>query len=364
MRDGDSEAWLRLMLVPGLGPAYALRLLSALGSPSQVLHASASTLAQFIPTKLAQTLKQGPDDAQLQLSLQWLTAAENRLLTLADADYPPRLLEIADPPPLLYIKGEAGLLTRPSLGVVGSRNATPQGIQNAEAFARELSQRGWCIASGLALGIDTAAHRGGLAGPGSTIAVVGTGLDIVYPARNHALAHEIAKAGVIISEFPLRTQAKPGHFPRRNRIISGLARGVLVVEAALQSGSLITAREAAEQGREVFAIPGSIHSPLAKGCHQLIKQGAKLVETAADILEELGEPACTPGPVFSGAMESPPEDPQSAALLAALGHDPLDIDTLTQRAGLTPEQSYAMLLTLELEGQVARLPGGRYQRLA
>ncbi|PHV11133.1 DNA-processing protein DprA [Chitinimonas sp. BJB300] len=363
MRDQDSEAWLRLMLVHGMGPAYAVRLLSAFGTPAQALDASLAALGKYIPTKLAKALKQGPVPALLESSLQWLGIPENRLLTLSDPEYPPRLLQIADPPPLLYLKGNTALLSRSSVAVVGSRNATPQGVQNAEAFSRELSLRGWCIASGLALGIDAAAHRGGLMGPGSTIAVVGTGLDIVYPARNHALAHEIARTGVIISEFPLGTPAKPGHFPRRNRIISGLARGVLVVEAALQSGSLITAREAAEQGREVFAIPGSIHSPVAKGCHLLIKQGAKLVETAADILDELDSESYPILPLSLCTNEEGSTDPKAAALLEVLGYDPVDIDTLTHRAGLTPEQSYAILLTLELDGKVAKLPGGRYQRL-
>ncbi|WP_308419561.1 DNA-processing protein DprA [Chitinimonas koreensis] len=288
MRDADSESWLRLALVPGVGPAAMVRLLSAFGDPARVLAASPASLARLVPAKLAEAIRQGPAADELAAALAWLEVPENRLLTLADADYPPRLLEIADPPPLLYVKGRVELLAAPSIAVVGSRNATPQGLQNAEAFARELSRQGWTIASGLALGIDAAAHQGGLAGMGSTIAVVGTGLDIVYPARNHALARQIAAEGVIVSEFALGTPGRAGNFPRRNRIISGLARGVLVVEAALQSGSLITAREAAEQGREVFAIPGSIHSPVARGCHQLIKQGAKLVETAADIVDELG----------------------------------------------------------------------------
>ncbi|MDN3578113.1 DNA-processing protein DprA [Chitinimonas viridis] len=364
MRDTDSEDWLRLSLTPGMGPAHTCRLLAAFGTPAQVLAASQASLARHVPDKLAQALKQGPDPEQLARSLAWLDTPENRLLTLADSDYPSSLLEISDPPPVLYAKGQVGLLGSASLGVVGSRNATPQGVQNAEAFSRDLSQRGWCIVSGLALGIDTAAHRGGLSGPGSTIAVVGTGLDIVYPARNHALAHQIAAEGLILSEFALGTPGRAGNFPRRNRIISGLARGVLVVEAALQSGSLITAREAAEQGREVFAIPGSIHSTLSKGCHQLIKHGAKLVETAADILEELG---AAPAPtVLRPTAKNPaaPADAAEASLLAALGHDPLDIDSLVMRANLTPDRVYAMLLTLELTGQVAKLPGGRYQRLA
>jgi DNA processing protein len=364
MREVDSESWLRLSLVPGNGPATMVRLLSAFGEPAQVLSASLHSLTQHVPAKLANAIVAGPDPALLARTLAWLDEPGNGAITLAHPDYPQRLLEIADPPPLLYFKGDTRHLNQASIAIVGSRNATPQGVQNAEAFARELSQQGWCIASGLAAGIDAAAHRGGLSGPGSTVAVVGTGLDIVYPARNHALAHQIAAGGLILSEFPLGTPAKPGHFPRRNRLISGLAKGVLVVEAALQSGSLITAREAAEQGRDVFAIPGSIHSPLSKGCHQLIKQGAKLVEAAADILEELGAPP-RPAPIPGGMTPaSETDDPAEATLLAALGHDPVDIDSLTGRAGLTPDRAYAILLTLELTGRVARLPGGRYQLLA
>jgi DNA processing protein len=245
------------------------------------------------------------------------------------------------------------LLNQPGLGIVGSRNATPQGIRDAEAFAHALSDAGLTIVSGLALGIDAAAHRGGLAGAGSSIALVGTGLDRIYPARNKTLAHQLVESGLIVSEFPLGTPPLPGHFPRRNRLISGLSRGVLVVEAAPDSGSLITARVATEQGREVFAIPGSIHSPLARGCHALIKQGAKLVESAADILDELAWQQRLLPPVL-------PESP-SDPLLAALDGSPATLDTLAQRTGLTLEALSAKLLTLELDGRIASLPGGRYQ---
>jgi DNA processing protein len=248
------------------------------------------------------------------------------------------------------------LLDRPSLAVVGSRNATPQGLANAEAFAAALSRAGLTIVSGLALGVDTAAHRGGLEGSGSTIAVIGTGADRVYPARNRDLARRIAEAGLVLSEFPLGTPALAGNFPRRNRVISGLARGVLVVEAAQRSGSLITARLAAEQGRDVFALPGSIHSPLSKGCHQLIKQGAKLVDDVQDILDELGL-STAPVPSEAGA---PARDD---SLLQLMGFDPCDTDTLAARSGRPVEQLSAALLELELDGRVASLPGGRYQRL-
>lgn len=367
MSYSDAEAWLRLTLPAGLGGASTLKLLRALGSPQQVLAASPAALTPLLSARQREALKAGPDPALLANTLAWLETEGNALITLADSAYPPRLLEISDPPPLLYVKGQSALLRHPAIAIVGSRNATTQGMANAEAFARELSAKDWCIVSGLAQGIDAAAHRGGLTGMGRSIAVVGTGLDIVFPAANHALAHALAANGCLVSEFPLGTPARPGHFPRRNRIISGLARGVLVVEAAPQSGSLITAREAAEQGREVFAIPGSIHSPLARGCHQLIRQGAKLVETAADILEELdtSPPDKAPAPwVPPPTTPALPENSAQAALLAAMGHDPVDVETLCGRCSLTVEQAYEMLLTLELEGHISRLPGGQYQQLA
>lgn len=352
----EAEAWLRLGLIPGLGPAALRRLLTDFGDPEAVANASATSLARSVGDALAAAIRHGPDSALLEESLRWAGKTGNRLLTLADGEYPRRLLEIPDPPPLLYATGNVSLLTREALAIVGSRNATAQGTANAEAFARELSNSGFVIVSGLALGIDAAAHRGGLAGSAGSVAVVGTGLDIVYPARNRALAEELAAAGLLLSEFALGTRPLSANFPRRNRLISGLARGVLVVEAALQSGSLITARCALEQGREVFAVPGSIHSPLSKGCHLLIKQGAKLAESARDLLEELGATA----PFQVQDTQLPRED---SALLAALGYDPVDLDTLCARSGLTAEGASAMLLTLELEGVVAKLPGGRFQRV-
>jgi DNA processing protein len=276
------------------------------------------------------------------------------VLTLADADYPRPLPETPDPPAPLHLRGRRELLARPGLAIVGSRSATPQGASNAQQFAHAFSAAGLTIVSGLALGIDAAAHRGGLDAAGSTIAVLGTGADLLYPPRNRALGERIAREGLILSEFALGTPPHAGNFPRRNRVISGLARGCLVVEAALASGSLITARLAAEQGREVFAIPGSIHSPHSKGCHALIKQGAKLVESAQDLLQELGLPA--------------PAAPDAAApaggLLAQLGYDACDIDTLCARSGLTANEVSAMLLQLELDGKVASLPGGLYQRIS
>jgi DNA processing protein len=292
----------------------------------------------------------------------WLTDPANRVVSLADPEYPRRLLQIADPPPLLYVKGRVELLNQPALAIVGSRNATAQGAANAESFAKTLSDAGLAIVSGLALGIDAAAHRGGLAGASGSIAVVGTGLDIVYPARNRPLAHALAERGALVSEFPLATQARPANFPRRNRVISGLSLGCLVVEAAVGSGSLITARSALDQGREVFAIPGSIHSPLAKGCHALIKQGAKLVESAADVLEELRLPAgaaarSQPAPASELASRLP------ASFLEALGFDPFDPDMLAARTGMSAAEVSALLTQLEIEGTLAALPGGRFQRI-
>lgn len=316
---------------------------------------SRSALMSQLSPAQCDALLGGPDPALLEATQAWLDQPGNSLMTLADADYPRSLLEIADPPAILYCKGARALLNQPGLGIVGSRNATAQGVRDAEAFAHALSDAGLTIVSGLALGIDAAAHRGGLAGAGSSVAVVGTGLDRIYPARNKALAHQLAERGLIVSEFALGTPPLPGHFPRRNRLISGLARGVLVVEAAPDSGSLITARVATEQGREVFAIPGSIHSPLARGCHALIKQGAKLVESAADILDELAWPQRLAPP---GSPEARP-DP----VLDALEGAPTTLDSLAQRTGLTLDALSAKLLALELEGQIASLPGGRYQRI-
>jgi len=355
MADRDTEAWLALTLIPGLGPEGARRLLAAFGDPAGVLAAPAGALAPHAGRELARAIAEGPDPARLAAALAWCDAPGNGIVTWADADYPRLLLNIPDPPPLLYMKGRRELLRAPALAVVGSRNATPQGLANAEAFSRAMSDAGLAIVSGLALGIDAAAHRGGLQGAGSSIAVMGTGLDIVYPAGNRALAHELAARGLLLSEFPLGMPAMAGNFPRRNRVISGLALGVLVAEAAVKSGSLITARMALEQGREVFAIPGSIHSPLSRGCHMLIKQGAKLAESAGDILEELGRTA-TAGPTSATADTEHP-------LFPHLGYDPVDVDTLCARSGLPAERVSGALLELELAGRVAPLPGGKYQRL-
>jgi DNA processing protein len=357
----EPEAWLRLALTPGLGPVGQRQLLSLFGSPAAVLQQSVSSLSRVVGASVAAALAGNTVAAEVTTSMAWLAEPGNHLLTLADEDYPKALLETADPPAILFLKGRRELLSRPALAIVGSRNATPVGMQTAEAFAAALSAAGFCIVSGMALGIDTAAHRGGLSGSGASIAVVGTGLDLVYPARNKALAHDLAAKGLIVSEFALGTPAIAGHFPRRNRIISGLARGVLVVEAALASGSLITARLAGEQGREVFAIPGSIHSPFSKGCHQLIKQGAKLVDDANDILVELGWNTRTSPPSNKAAAAIAPD--ADDALLTAMGYDPVTIDQLASRSGQSAGQIAVRLTELELEGVIASLPGGQYQRM-
>jgi len=352
--DPELAAWIRLSLVQGLGGQSMRRLLAAFGLPQQVLGAGRAALASIVSAEVAARILADADSTAVDAAMEWAAAEGNAVLTLADSTYPQSLLETPDPPALLYVRGRRELLARPGLAMVGSRNATPQGIGNAEHFARAFSAAGLTIVSGLALGIDAAAHRGGLDAAGSTIAVLGTGADILYPQRNRELGERIVREGLIVSEFPLGTPPHGANFPRRNRVISGLARGCLVVEAALASGSLITARLAAEQGREVFAIPGSIHSPHAKGCHALIKQGAKLVESADDLLQELGIGGLATRPAAA--------DPAAHGLLEQLGFDLCDIDTLCARSGLTPAAVSAMLLQLELDGKVASLPGGLYQR--
>ena len=354
--DPDLAAWIELSLVPGLGGRSLRSLLSVFGLPRHVFEASAAALARAVPDALARAILERDRGAAVERALAWASAPRHAVLTLADAAYPRQLLEIGDPPALLYVRGDPVYLSSTSLAIVGSRNATPQGVANARAFARSLSSAGIVVVSGLALGIDSAAHRGGLEGEAGTIAVLGTGADVVYPRSNQALAEEIVARGALVSEFALGTPPLQANFPRRNRLISGLSRGCLVVEAAYPSGSMITARLAAEQGRDVFAIPGSIHSPLSKGCHALIKQGAKLVESAQDVLDELG--------VAGATHESGVSQPGGAELLTHMGFDPCDIDTLVARSGLTAEAVSAMLLQLELEGKVGSLSGGLYQRVS
>jgi DNA processing protein len=348
--DSDElAAWLQLLETPGVGRDGARRLLATYGSPQAVL--AAKVLAA----------PPGTLPALLEATLAWLAADErHQVVTLGDPAYPRSLLETADPPLLLYVSGRVELLACESIAIVGSRSATRQGLDNARSFAAQLSHAGFTIVSGLALGIDAAAHEGGLEGAGSTVAVVGTGLDSAYPTRNRTLAGRLAEQGLLVSEYSLGTPPLQAHFPQRNRIIASLARATLVVEAAPQSGSLITARLANEAGRDVFAIPGSIHSPQSRGCHALIKQGAKLVESVADILEELRPGAATSMPHRPSTAQAPANDP----VLEALGFDPITVDALAERTGWPPSDLNIHLLELELEGRIARLPGQRFQRIA
>lgn len=356
----STEAWLKIALTPGL---TAGDLAPHAGAPDAV-------------QRFAATLPD-PDPGVMARGLAWLAGAGHHLVPLTDPGYPPLLREISRPPVALFVRGDVAALGLPQLAIVGSRNATPGGLETAASFAHYLAARGFCITSGLAEGIDAAAHRGALAAGGCTVAVCGTGPDIIYPRQHAQLAGEIAtRAGAIVSEFAPGTPVARHHFPRRNRLISGLSVGTLVVEASLQSGARITARHAMEQGREVFAIPGSIHNPVARGCHQLIREGAKLVETAADIVGELGSllerlRTGTPegnadngpdGPAAHGDAVVPP-DADYARLLQAMGWDPVDAGQLVGRAGLTIGEVSSMLLLLELRGTVRPLSGGRYQRV-
>ncbi len=369
----DLAGWLTLVGVPGIGPATCRALLAAFGLPRDVLAAPRARLREVVPASVVVALTTPPDDArrtQIARTLAWAAEPGRHILTLADPRYPVGLLEISDPPPVLYVSGRVERLAAPAVAIVGSRNATPQGLVDARRFAEALARAGLTVVSGLALGIDGAAHEGALAASAasaSTIAVVGTGLDLVYPAAHRELAHRIAEVGALVSDFPLGTGAAAHHFPRRNRLIAGLARGVLVVEAAPQSGSLITARLAAEYGRDVFAVPGSIHSPLSKGCHRLIREGAKLVEAIDDLLEEWPDLQDRPGAAIDeSAADDPddPDDPDAQLLTEHLGFGPVAIDDLARSSGWPPHKLAALLLELEMRGRISRLPGGRIQRLA
>ena len=363
---------------PGVGRETARRLLATFGSPQAVFGQTATTLRELGSDKLARAVQTPPPElaGQLQATLDWLRAGDDRcVVALGDLGYPNALLNIEDPPLMLYMLGSlaqrsplATNTIEKSLAIVGSRNPTPQGESNAKEFAKAFGSAGICVVSGLALGIDGAAHDGALQGGGQTIAVVGTGLDRVYPRKHLALAHRIAQQGMILSEFALGVPPLMANFPRRNRLISGLSRGTLVVEAALKSGSLITARLAAEQGKDVFAIPGSIHSPQSRGCHALIKQGAKLVELAQDVLEELNWASSDTLHSRDNAGSDATDckhlaDPTLRDLLKALGYDATSLDALQARTGLDTARLQAQLLELELSGQLARLPGGFFQRL-
>ncbi len=354
--------WLALHRTPGVGPMTFARLLTQFTDPEAVF--TKLNTAENISARTRSALLE-PDWNQIEQDLAWFDEPDRHIITLQDPRYPALLKQIADPPSLLFVQGDVDLISQWQIAMVGSRNPSASGRDTAYEFARYMAQMGLTITSGLAMGIDAAAHQGALAGQGKTIAVIGTGLDRVYPAKHRDLAHDIASAGAIVSEFALGTAPRAENFPRRNRIISGLSLGTLVVEAALQSGSLITARMALEQGREIFAIPGSIHNPLARGCHQLIRDGAKLVETAQDILEELGPLAGVQGEEKANIdiAESEIElDDDYLLLLNHLGYDPIQIDLLIERCRLTADVVSSMLLLLELQGQVESLPGGRYVR--
>lgn len=362
--------WLALHRAPGVGPTTFQALLEKFGSPQAVFEAKHQLASSGLLSKPTLTYLQDPDWAAVEKDIAWLAEPDHHALTLNDPAYPQLLREIADPPAVLFVVGDPAVLSLPQLAIVGSRNPTPGGRETAEEFARHLAATGLTITSGLALGIDAASHRGALDSGGLTVAVAGTGLDRVYPSRHHDLAHRIAEQGALVSEFVLGTPPLPDHFPRRNRIISGLSLGTLVVEAAQRSGSLITARMAGDQGREVFAIPGSIHNPLARGCHVLIRQGAKLVETANDILEELGPLMQSLTPVIMASATrndctgpSVEVNVETEKLIACLGFEPTSIDRLIERSGLTAEAVSSILLMLELQGQVISTAGGLYTQL-
>jgi len=360
----EKSLWVSLGNVRGIGSQTYCQLLKTFGSPGNIYSANFKQLKEVVSDSIASEILQGTDHQALAETRHWLSQPNNHLITLADPEYPQSLLEISDPPPFLYAKGNLALLNQPGIAIVGSRNASVQGEKNAEAFAHDLCAYGLCIVSGLALGIDGAAHRGALKANGATIAVVGTGLDIVYPAKHRELAHQIAEHGLIISEFNLGTPSKPQNFPKRNRIISGLSLGCLVVEANLQSGSQITARLAAEQGREIFAIPGSIHSPMSKGCHQLIKQGAKLVDCLQDIVEELNlstKPASNSK--LNNRDEASDQSTPNDSILNIMGYEPITLENLVALSSLTVSDVSSMLMILELEGKVASLTGGQFQKI-
>ncbi len=362
--------WLALYRAPGVGSTTFHTLLDQFGSPRAVFEAKQQLSACGFLGKPALEYLRAPDWAAVEKDLAWLAQPGHHALTFADPAYPQLLRETDGAPPLLFVVGDPAVLSTPQLAIVGSRNPTPGGRETAQDFARHLVATGLTITSGLALGVDAASHRGALDGGGLTIAVAGTGLDRVYPARHRDLAHQIAERGALVSEFVPGTPPLPDHFPRRNRIISGLSLGTLVVEAAQRSGSLITARVAAEQGREVFAIPGSIHNPLAHGCHALIRQGAKLVETANDILEELGPSFQSLSPAsivlpqrndYGGVNVE--VDAETLKVMNCLGYEPTSIDRLVERSGLTAESVSSILLVLELQGYVSSSAGGLYSQL-
>lgn len=377
MRDDDELlAWLTLIRAPGLGGVGMRALLQQTGSA----RAACDHIRRFRQSagldQAALDWVEKPDTARLDADLAWLAQPSHRLLRCEEADFPPQLETIPQPPAALFVAGDSAMLLGPQVAIVGARSASAQGLATARDFARTLSRSGLTITSGMAEGIDGAAHAAALEAGGKTIAVVGTGPDQVYPRRHAELASKIIESGAIVSEFPPGMEARPGHFPRRNRLIAGLALGTLVVEAGLQSGSLITARLAAEAGREVFALPGSIHNPLAKGCHRLIREGARLVETATEVIEALAPAAQAQGADLRARLEAADpsngeaprapartQDPDYASLLAALGDSTASLDELAERTDLAPAALSSMLLLLELEGTVSPAVNGRWQRL-
>ncbi|HET6430602.1 DNA-processing protein DprA [Dyella sp.] len=368
----DLRAWLIALRTPGLGPGGLRALLADTGT----IHAALASLRRRPTSPVAAQWLAEPDEARITADLEWLAQPGHRLLRCTDEDFPPLLDTIAQPPAALFVVGDGALLLYPQVAIVGARRASPGGMANAQSFARALAAAGLVVTSGMADGIDGAAHAAALEGGRPTVAVVGTGPDRVYPRKHHALAKRIAAGGVMVSEFPPGTAARADHFPRRNRIISGLALGTLVIEAGLKSGSLITARLAGEQGREVFALPGSIHNPLAHGCHRLIRDGVRLVEHADEVVEALAPAARALGAELAqrlagtantagdDAVGAPHADPRFGRLLQALGHDPTSLDELVNRTGEPAGELCSMLLMLELEGRVGALAGNCYQRLA
>lgn len=384
--DADElRAWLRLAHAKGLRPLALRTLLGAFGGPLEVLSESFASLAETADARAAEAVLAPPEEIEgvpfddyIEAAFAWAAEPGNHILTLADATYPQTLLTMPDPPPLLYAKGRLELLQARAVAIVGSRHASPQGLEDARRFARVLSDAGLAVVSGLALGIDASAHRGALEGATGTVSVIGTGADLVYPAAHHTLAHEIAREGAMLSEWPLGTPARSANFPQRNMLIAGMSGGVLIVEAAMRSGSLITARLANEMGRDVFAIPGSIHAPLSQGCHRLLKQGAKLVETPEDVLEEFGFSPATARAASTAARRARPRpvsaswasarsdeadsaiDGDASRVLDALGHAPATLEILAMRTDLDGAALQGALLQLELSGRVAALAGGRY----
>jgi len=371
--------WLALHHAPGLGPITFLSIAEQQIDPLQLVASQQKLAAKLnLGEKVQQSLK-NPDWKPIEADLNWASQTDCHIIPIVSSWYPKLLREIADPPILLYVQGDPELLHFPQVAMVGSRNPSDYGQEAAFEFAKHLSNAGLIITSGMAMGIDSYSHRGAIAASGLTIAVAGTGLDRVYPAKNKSLAEEILRDGALVSEYPIGTEPVPHNFPRRNRIISGLSLGTLVVEAAVQSGSLITAKQATEQGREVLAIPGSIHSPMARGCHRLIRQGAKLVETGDDILQELGPMISqAKGSLVKQSAKNSHPDSRSVnderliahaslttdqqQLLSCIEFEPVSIDTLVERSRLTPESISSMLVELELGGAI-RSSGGLYTRL-